>query len=102
MQMNKFSDSKNMEIWKYEEGMGGHFILKSTDFVPPTPVQLQSSTQLKFPGVFRSLESLQKFLLGFIRDLEEPDGAEEDYKNWLSDFKSGQIEKDEKKTIADI
>jgi len=24
MQMNKFSDSKNMEIWKYEEGMGGH------------------------------------------------------------------------------
>ena len=24
MQMNKFYDSKNMEIWKYEEGMGGH------------------------------------------------------------------------------
>jgi len=81
--------------------MTRNFILKSTDFVLPTRLQLLSSTG-QLPGVFRSLESLQKYLLGFIMDLEEPDRAEEDYKNWLSDFKSGQIEKDEKKTIADI
>ena len=84
--------------------MTNNYILKSecTDCVLPTPEQPPSSTQVNLHGVFRNLESLQKYLLGFLMDFEDPDKAEEDYKNWLSEFKSGQIEKDEKKTIADI
>ena len=53
-------------------------------------------------GVFRNRETLQKYLLGFIEDLEEPDKAEEDYNNWLLDMDNGIIEKDVKKTIADM
>ena len=53
-------------------------------------------------GVFRNRETLQKYLLGFIEDLEEPDKAEEDYNNWLLDMNNGIIEKDVKKTIADM
>jgi hypothetical protein len=48
--------------------------------------------------VFRNRETLQKYLLGFILNLEEPDKAEEDYKNW----KIGIFEKDVKNTIADM
>ena len=52
--------------------------------------------------MFRNIETLQKFLLGFIIDLEDPDKADDDYINWLSEVKKGNVEKDEKKTISDM
>ena len=54
--------------------------------------------KLNLPGVFNNRETLQKYLAGFIVDLEEPDKADEDYNNW----KNGVIEKDVRKTIADM
>ena len=73
-----------------------------TGSIGKSPGQPQSATQLELPGVFRNIDTLQKFLLGFIIDLEDPDKADDDYINWLSEVKKGNVEKDEKKTISDM
>ena len=42
--------------------------------------------KIELPGVFRSEETLQKYLLGFTDDLENPDEADEQYKEAMYKF----------------
>ena len=56
--------------------------------------------QIELPGVFRNEEALQKYLLGFVADLSDPDKIEEEYEEWKEKYDKGKIGIDDKKTIS--